>query len=54
MMVDIYIYIYVFYYTKNKYMFRPFSLTIFRLINEELSEHLYSTCVGFIQWGGKR
>jgi len=35
-------------------MFRPFSLAIFRLINEKLSKQLHSTCVGCIQWGGKR
>jgi len=26
---------YIIYYIKNNYMFRPFSLAIFRLINEE-------------------
>ena len=41
------------YYIKNSYMFRPFSLAIFRLINEKLSKQLYSTYVGCIQWGGK-
>jgi len=35
-------------------MFRPFSLAIIRLINEKLSKQLHSTCVGYIQWGGKR
>ena len=35
-------------------MFRSFSLTIFRLINEKLSKQLHLTCVGCIQWGGKR
>jgi len=44
----------IIYYIKNNYMFRPFSLAIFRLINEKLSKQLYSTCVGCIQWGGKR
>jgi len=39
---------------KNNYMFRPFSLTIFKLISEKLSKQLHSTCVGCIQWGGKR
>jgi len=34
-------------------MFRPFSLAIFRLINEKLSKQLHLTCVGCIQWGGK-
>jgi len=34
-------------------MFRPFSLAIFRLINEKLSKQLHSTCMGCIQWGGK-
>jgi len=42
----------IIYYIKN--MFRPFSLAIFRMINEKLSKQLYSTCVGCIQWGGKR
>jgi len=35
-------------------MFRPFSLAIFRLINETFSKQLHSTSVGCIQWGGKR
>jgi len=43
----------VIYYIKN-YMFRPFSLAIFRLINEKLSKQLHLTCVGCIQRGGKR
>ena len=34
-------------------MFRPFSLAIFRLLNEKLSKHLHLTFVGCIQWGGK-
>jgi len=34
-------------------MFRPFSLAIFRLINEKLSKQLHSICVGCIQWGGQ-
>jgi len=34
-------------------MFRPFSLAIFRLINEKLSKQLHLTCVGCIQCGGK-
>ena len=45
---------YIIYYIKNNYMFWPFLLAIFRLINEKLSKQLYSTCVGCIQWGGKR
>jgi len=45
---------YIIYYI-NYYMFRHFSLAIFRLINEKkLSKQLYSTCVCCIQWGGKR
>ena len=51
-LVDIYIYIYK-HYIGNNYMFRHFSLAIFRLINEKLSKQLYSTCVCCIQWGGK-
>ena len=35
-------------------MFRHFSLAIFRLINEKIIKQLYSTCVYYIQWGGKR
>jgi len=31
-----------------------FSLAIFRLVHEKLSKQLHSTCVGCIQWGGKR
>jgi len=42
------------YYIKNNYMFRHFSLTIFRLINEKLSKQLYLTYVGCLQWEGKR
>jgi len=44
----------IIYYIKNNYMFRPFSFAIFRLINEKLNKQLHSTCVGCIQWGGKR
>ena len=45
---------YIIYYIKNNYMFRPFSLAIFRLINEKkLSKQLYSTCVVCIQWEGE-
>jgi len=43
----------IIYYIKNNYMFRPFSLTIFRLINEKLSKQLNSTCVGCKQWGSQ-
>jgi len=43
----------VIYYIKINYMFRPFSLAIFRLINEKLSKQLHLTCVGCIQWRGK-
>jgi len=43
----------IIYYINNNYMFRPFSLAIFRLINEKLSKQLQLTCVGCIQWGGK-
>jgi len=44
------------YYIKNNYVFRHFTLAIFRLINEKLSKQLrvYWTFVGCIQWGGKR
>jgi len=43
------------YYTKNNYMFRHFTLAIFRLRNEKKpSKQLYSTYVGCIQWEGKR
>ena len=42
------------YYIKNNYMFRHFTLAIFRLINKNHSKQLYSTCVCCIQWGGKR
>jgi len=45
---------FIIYYIKNNYMFRPFSLAIFRLRNEKLSKQLHSTCVVCIQWGGKR
>jgi len=34
-------------------MFRPLSLTIFRLINEKSGKKLHSTCVGCIQLGGQ-
>ena len=44
----------IIYYIQNNYMFRPFSLTIFMFIKEKLSKQLHSTCVGCIQWGGKR
>jgi len=43
----------IIYYIKNNYMFRPFSLVIFRLINEKLSKQLHLTYVSCIQWGGK-
>ena len=47
--------IYRIYYIKNSYMFRHFSLAIFRLRNEKkFSKQLYSTYVGCVQWGGKR
>jgi len=46
--------VYIIYYIKKNYMFRHFSLAIFRLINKKLSKQLYSTCVGCVQWGGKR
>jgi len=39
----------IIYYIKNNYMFRSFSLAIFRLKNEKLSKQLHSTCVGCIQ-----
>ena len=42
------------YYIKNNYVFRHFTLAIFRLRNEKLSKQLYLTCVGCIQWEGKR
>jgi len=42
------------YYIKDNYMFRHFTLAIFRLRNEKLSKQLYSTYVDCIQWGGKR
>jgi len=46
---------YTIYYIKNNYMFRHFTLVIFRLRNgKKLSKQLYSTYVGCIQWGGKR
>jgi len=32
---------YIIYYIKNNYMFRHFSLAIFRLRNEKLSKQLY-------------
>jgi hypothetical protein len=35
-LLDIYIYIYIIYYTEINYMFRHFSLAIFMLINENL------------------
>ena len=50
----IYIYIHIIYCTDNNYMFRHFSLTTIRLINEKLSKQLYSTCVYCLQWWGKR
>jgi len=34
----------IIYYIKNNYMFWPFSLAIFRLINEKLSKQLHLTC----------
>ena len=43
----------IIYYIKNNYMFQPFSLAIFKLINEKLSKQLHLTCVGCIQLGGK-
>jgi len=42
------------YYIKNNYIFQPFSLAIFRLINEKLGKQLHSGRVGYIQWGSKR
>jgi hypothetical protein len=42
------------YYIKNNYMFRHFTLVVFRLSNEKLSKQLYLTYVGSIQWGGKK
>ena len=39
----------IIYYIKNSYMFWPFSLAIFRLINEKLSKQLHLICVGCIQ-----
>jgi len=36
------------YYINNNYMFRHFTLAIFRLRNEKLSKQLYSTYVGCI------
>jgi len=45
---------YIIYYIKNNYMFRHFSLAIFRLINEKFRKQLHLTCVVCIQWGGKR
>jgi len=48
-------YMYRIYYIKNNYMFRHFTLAVFRLRNEKKnSKHLYSTYVGCIQWEGKR
>jgi len=44
----------IIYYIKNNYMFRPFPLAVFRLINEKLSKQLHLGCVGCIQGGGKR
>ena len=43
----------IIYYIKNNYMFWPFSLAFFRLINEKLSKQLHSACVVCIQWGGQ-
>jgi len=40
----------IIYYIKNT----TTCLAIFRLINEKFSKQLHSTCVGCIQWGGKR
>jgi len=40
----------IIYYIKNNYMFRSFSLAIFRLINEKISKQLHSTSMGCIQW----
>jgi len=47
---------YIVYYIENSYMFRNFTLAIFRLRNEKkkLIKQLYSTYAGFIQWSGKR
>jgi len=36
------------------YMFRHYSLAIFRLINEKFNKQLHSICVCCKQWGGKR
>ena len=47
-------YMYIIYYIKNNYMFRHFTLDIFRSRNNKLSKQLYWSCVGCIQWGGKR
>ena len=47
--------IYIIYYIKNTYTFRPSLLAIFRLINKKKrSKQLYSTCVYCIQRGGVR
>jgi len=44
----------IIYYIKINYIFRPFSLAIFRLVIEtKLNKQLHLTCVGCIQWGGK-
>ena len=42
------------YYIKNNSMFRLFTLPIIRLRNEKTNKQLYSSCVGCVQWGGKR
>jgi hypothetical protein len=44
----------IIYYIMNNYMFRHFSLAIFRLINEKILVSSYTRLVCCIQWGGKR
>ena len=47
-------YMYRIYYIENNYMFRHFTWPSSGWEIKKLSEQLYSTYMGCIQWGGKR
>ena len=45
---------YIIYYIKNNYMFRPFTLAIFRLISEKISVSSYARLVWVVYSGEVR
>ena len=51
-MVDIYIYIYIIYYIKNNYMFRPLTMAILRLRNEKNLVSSYTRLM-WVVYGGE-